>query len=71
MGSVEEVKARHAIRLMRIDGVVGVGIGENDGRPVITVLVREDTEAVRQNVPSQLDGHPTRIQVVGDVRAGE
>ncbi len=59
------------MRLMQIDGVVGVGIGEADGRPVITVLVREDSESVRRNVPPELDGHPTRIQVVGDVRAGE
>jgi hypothetical protein len=70
MGSVEEAKKRHTMQLMGIEGVVGVGIGEMDGRPCITVLVREDSESVRKNVPSELEGHPTRITVVGDVSAG-
>ncbi len=43
MGSVEEVKRRHEASLMKIRGVVGVGIGRYpDGRDCIRVYVEKD-----------------------------
>jgi len=66
--SIEDVKRRHEARLMGIPDVVGVGIGQTAGGRVIQVFVKEITKGVREKVPPVLDGFPTEIVRVGDVR---
>lgn len=61
----EEVKRRREHELLRIRGVVGVGLGRRDGEKCINVYVEEDTEAVRSAVPRELDGIATQIVVTG------
>ena len=53
---------------MRVDGVVGVGIGSKAGTRVIQVYVKVVTKAVCEKVPAILDGHPTDVVKVGEVR---
>jgi len=53
---------------MGIPGVVGVGIGQTAGGRVIQVYAKEITKEVRERVPSVLDGFPTEIVRIGDVR---
>ncbi len=53
---------------MALPGVVGVGIGSKAGTRVIQVYVKELNKEIREKVPAMLDGHPTDIQRVGDVR---
>jgi len=68
VASIEDVKRKNEGWLMRVDGVVGVGIGSKAGTRVIQVYVKEVTKAVCEKVPAILDGHPTDVVKVGEVR---
>ena len=69
MVSAEEVKRRRQAELLRIRGVVGVGVGRMDGDACINVYVEKDTAQVRAAVPKMLDGVATQIVVTGKFRA--
>lgn len=60
------VKRRHADGLMALPNVVGVGIGELAGGPVIRVYVRAYE---RWDGPYELEGIPVMTEVVGDIKA--
>ncbi len=68
--SIESTKAKHEDRLMALPGVVGVGIGEKDGEPVIRVYLAARS-ASRGDIPEVLDGWPTDLEVIGTVSAEE
>ena len=66
---LKAVKRRHAASLLRRDGVVGVDIDEDDsGEPVIAVHLERDSPKVRQQLPSELEGHPVKYVLTGPVR---
>lgn len=69
--SIEKVKAAHEARLMAIDGVQGVGIGQReDGDGLaIKVYVDSKTKALQEQLPKQLEGHPVQIEVSGEFHA--
>jgi hypothetical protein len=52
---VREVKDRHERELMRLDGVQGVGIGDDHGRPAIMVYVDDGFSAQQLKIPRQID----------------
>lgn len=66
---IERVKADHEMQLMAINGVEGVGVGEEAGKPVIKVYVSGKTPALKQAIPAQLDGYPVRTEVSGEFHA--
>lgn len=67
---IEAVKAAHSRRLMTLEGVVGVGIEEDEGgEPFISVMVeRADAPGVKR-LPRKLAGYRLQVAVVGAVRA--
>lgn len=69
--SIAEVKAAHEDQLMAIDGVQGVGIGQRvDGDGLaIKVYVDNETKALQEKLPTQLEGHPVEIEVSGEFNA--
>jgi len=68
--SIQEAKAKHEARLMAQPGVVSVGIGRDpDGTEVIVVGLDRERPEARAALPRELDGHPVRVQVIGNVRA--
>jgi hypothetical protein len=69
MGSVEDVKRRHEARIMRMRGVVGVGIGQKDGKDTIRIYVAEDLPKIRTKIPDSLDDVPVEIVVSGPFKA--
>jgi hypothetical protein len=69
MESVEEVKRRHEARIMKVRGVVGVGIGQKDGKETIRIYVQEDLPKIRTKLPESLDDVPVEIVVTGSFRA--
>ncbi len=58
---------RHRHRLMALPGVVSVGLGEEEGEPVIIVGLRRAGRP--EGLPSRLEGLPVRTRLVGVVRA--
>ncbi|OGS62736.1 MAG: hypothetical protein A3K59_01265 [Euryarchaeota archaeon RBG_19FT_COMBO_69_17] len=69
MASVEEVKRRHEVRLMKTPGVVGVGVGRRDGRDCIRVYVDEESPRLFAALPKTLEDVPVEIVVSGAFRA--
>ena len=67
--SIEAVKAASEARLMAIDGVVGVDIGERDGTPVIDVFLANDTPVTSDMIPDTIDGYPVAVSVTGPITA--
>jgi hypothetical protein len=67
--TVAEVLARHTPRLMSLAGVVGTAEGECAGKPCILVLVERLTPALRQAIPSELEGIPVEIRETGRIEA--
>ncbi len=67
--SITEVLERHQGDLMARDGVVGVGLGEEGGRPAIVILVTEMTAERRRQLPESLEGYPVRVDVSGEIVA--
>lgn len=64
---------RHEDRILRLTNVVGIGVGEEDGHPVIKVFVSRKVPrnelADDQIVPGSLDGYPTSVEEIGVVSA--
>jgi hypothetical protein len=56
---------------MAIPGVVGVGIGAVDDKPVIKVLVVQKTPALEQKIPKMVEGYSVVIEETGEIRARE
>jgi len=65
---IEHTKRVHEAELFAIDGVEGVGIGENeDGKEFIRVYVRDKETTAK--VPKTLDGFPVKAHVSGEFEA--
>lgn len=59
----------HTEELMKIEGVVGVAIGElEDHTPCILVLIVEESEILREKLPTELEGHPVSLLVSGEFK---
>jgi len=68
--SIQDVKQKHAARLMEMPGVVSVGIGRNeDGQSVIVLGLDRERAATRGQLPNCLEGYEVRAEVVGKVKA--
>jgi hypothetical protein len=67
--AVAEVLERHTARLMSVAGVVGTAEGRCAGHPCILVLVERLTPALRQAIPSELEGIPVEIRETGRIEA--
>jgi hypothetical protein len=68
--NIENAIAKHRDALMRLPNVVGVGIGEKQGRPVIKVLVTRKVTAAKLPphalIPAQIEGYETDVEPIGD-----
>ncbi|NEN99207.1 MAG: hypothetical protein F6K50_28120 [Moorea sp. SIO3I7] len=65
---IEKVKQSHEQRLLAIDGVTGVGIGQDpQGNQVITVYVLN--AEVQKKVPQELDGFMVQTEITGEIKA--
>ena len=69
--TILEVLEEHSEEWMSIPGVVGVAIGELDGKPCIRILAAERTEEMATRIPSEVEGFPVVIMDTGELRALE
>jgi hypothetical protein len=71
--TIEEAKARHETELMALPNVIGVGIGERAGKPVIKVFVTEKAPAAQlapdERAPTSLEGYEVDVEPIGSVEA--
>ena len=67
--SIEKVKEKYETQLLNIEGVEGVGIGEESGRPVIKVYVVKKTKTLQGKIPARLEGYPVSMEVTGEFHA--
>lgn len=67
--AVEQAKERHEDDLMAIHGVVGVGIGECEGKPCVRVYLERESAGLKESIPAQLDGFTVDTEVTGPVEA--
>lgn len=67
--NIAEVKDKYVYQLMRCPNVVGVGIGERNGRQVIKVLVTHKVPksllSPQDCIPTTLDGYETDVEAIG------
>ena len=69
MPSIEEVKEKHAARLLTLPGVVSVGIGRGaDGGKAIVIGLDRPRPETESKLPQLLEGYPLRVEVIGPVR---
>jgi len=68
--SIQDVKKKHAARLMSLPGVVSVGIGrDSQGNAAMIVGLDSPRSETQARIPPQLDGYPLLIQIVGPLKA--
>lgn len=63
--TIDQVKEKHEATLLGIDGVEGVGIGDDQGSPVIKVYVSRDPKFLKHVIPDQIEGHLVRLEYSG------
>lgn len=67
--SIEEVKARHELEIMKMEGVEGVGLSEDEGKPCITIYISKKTDKLEKLQSQELEGYPVKLQYIGEVKA--
>ena len=68
--SIKEVKKQHETRLLQLPGVVSVGIGLNEnGQSAIVVGLDKANPETEARLPSQLEGFPVLVRIVGPLKA--
>jgi len=68
-GNIRAVLKSHTAELMRMEGVVGCGIGEYEGELCIRLFVVEKTPSVVGNLPDEIDGFKVILVETGQVVA--
>ncbi len=63
---IKESLAKHRDELLQRPGVVGVGIGFDQGQEVIVVMVRDRASS---SLPATVEDHRLVVQEAGDVVA--
>jgi hypothetical protein len=72
MRDAERIQKQVENEVMQLPGVVGMGLGvsaENPEEVVIKILVEDDTEAIRENIPERLGKVRSEIVVTGRFHA--
>jgi hypothetical protein len=63
------VKEKYVDELMKIPGVVGVYVGETDEKyPCITVMIKEETDRIKKQIPKEIEEFPVIIEVTGEIK---
>lgn len=68
--TIQEVKAKHEAAILKIEGVISIGIGlKKDKTQAIIVGLKQENQDTIQSIPSVLDGYPVEIQIIGSIKA--
>ncbi|MSR65037.1 MAG: hypothetical protein EXS18_04565 [Verrucomicrobiae bacterium] len=67
-----KAKSKHEDALLQVTGVVGCGVGrsrQNPSESSVEIFVEKDSSALRQHLPSSIDGVPCQVVETGVFRA--
>lgn len=68
--SIQDVKRQHEAQLLKMTGVVSVGIGlDSEGNPAIIVGLDGSHPDTESNIPATLENFPVVVQTIGSIRA--
>jgi len=65
----EAALQKHEERLMAMPEVTGVGLGGSEDSPIIVVMVSRGGRDIRDQLPSNLEGYPVKVEVTGEITA--
>ncbi len=66
---IEQIMQQHTPEWMATPGVVGVGIGENEGKPCIKIFVVEKSPKLEKMLPDSIEDVRVVVQVTGEFNA--
>lgn len=67
--TIEQAQKKHQAKIMKLTGVVGIGIGEVKTEKVIKVMVDKRTPELEKKIPKQIEGYPVVIEETGKIQA--
>ncbi len=67
--AIEEVLSDYTDKWMALPGVIGTGIGEQNGKPCLKVFVIKMTDGLKRAIPAQVEGFPVVIEATGEFKA--
>jgi hypothetical protein len=71
--NIEGIKMKYEENLLRLPNVIGLGIGEKGGTPVIKVFVThkvpESSLQPHDIIPKLIEGYGTEVEEIGTVTA--
>jgi len=62
-----KIKEKYQNELLKIPGVVGVGIGLENNEYNIRILVSKDDKELLEKLPEQLEGVNVTVKYVGEI----
>lgn len=66
--SIEQAQEDLTPQVMALPGVVGIAIGECEGKPCIRVMVASKSQEVLGKIPSTYKGYKVEVDEVGEIR---
>lgn len=68
--TIRDIKTQHEARMLRLPGVVSVGIGQDEnGNPAIIVGLERPHPDTESQLPDRLGGYPVMVRNVGRIKA--
>jgi hypothetical protein len=68
--TIQEAKRKHEASILRIEGVVSVGIGiRKDRTRAIVIGLKQGSRDLIKKIPTSLEGYPVEIRIIGSVTA--
>jgi hypothetical protein len=67
--TIEQIKEHYESDLLRINGVLGVGISECEDEPCIKVYLENESLNVQKQIRKRLNGFKVDTQVTGYIQA--
>jgi hypothetical protein len=68
--TIQEVKEKHQASILKIEGVISIGIGlKKDRTPAIIIGLKQENQDLMQSIPSVLEGYPVEVQIIGPIKA--
>jgi len=67
--TIQQVQQEHTDAWMAIPGVAGTALGKDKGKLCILVFTASNTDQVRRQIPSTVEGYPVIVRYMGKVRS--